>query len=226
MNLRKRGIFIAGTGTDIGKTWFSGILVRHLRALGINAGYYKAALSGAEVREGRVIPGDARFVCETAGLSLDSNQLVSYVYRTPVSPAFAAEIEGNPVDLSVVERDFNNLFQYFDYLVTEGSGGIVCPIRRGDQPLWLIDVIRRLNLDILVVADAGLGTINDVVLTLEYARSHHLTVRGAVLNRFDQNDFLHRDNLNSLESILEVPVLACLAPDDLELRHFDPSVIL
>lgn len=226
MNDKKSGIFITGTGTDIGKTWFSGLLVRHLRLQGINAGYYKAALSGAEVVADKLIPGDARFVCDTAGLSLSPSRLISYVYQTPVSPAFAAELEGNPVELSVVARDYNDLFQHFDYLVVEGCGGIACPIRRGDNPLWLIDIIRQLELDIVIVADAGLGTLNDTILTLDYARSRRLSVRGVVLNRFDKDHFLHQDNLKSLESIAGVPVLACLAPNEIELRNFDTNAIL
>ncbi|MDO5566419.1 MAG: dethiobiotin synthase [Planctomycetia bacterium] len=222
----KHGIFITGTGTDVGKTWFSGLLVKYLREHQINAGYYKAALSGAEEIDGRLVAGDAKFVCDTAGLTVDPNQLVSYVYRTAVSPALAAEMEGNPPELSVIEHDFNQMFNMFDFLVVEGSGGIVCPIRRGDHPIVLVDIITRLALDIIIVANAGLGTLNSTVLTLQYARSHGIGVRGIVLNHFDSNDFLHQDNKQSLLQATGLPILACLPDDEQTLSDFDLSTIL
>lgn len=222
----RRGIFISGTGTDIGKTWFSGLLVKKFRERGINAGYYKAALSGAEETNGKLIPGDADFVCRMAGLTVAPERLVSFVYREAVSPALAAELEGNPADLNVIEHDFAELLNQFDYLVVEGSGGIVCPVRRGENPIFLTDVIKRLNLEVLLVADAGLGTINSTILTYEYAKNHGITVCGIVLNRYDENDFLHRDNRQSLEKMTGFPVSVCFSnqpdlPDD-----FDTAVFL
>ncbi len=221
-----KGIFITGTGTDIGKTWFSGLLVRHLRQQGINAGYYKAALSSAEEIDGKLVPGDAAFVCRMGTPPLPPERLVSYVYRTAVSPALAAEREGNPVELSVVEKDYHHLLTTFDFLVVEGSGGIACPIRRGETTIMLTDIIRLLDLPLLLVADAGLGTINDVLLTLEYARQRNLKTRGIILNRFDENDFLHRDNKTSLERMTGLPVLATLREGEESLPHFDLSQIL
>ena len=217
----KHGIFITGTGTDIGKTWFSGLLVKYLREKGINAGYYKAALSGAEECNGKLIPGDAKFVCETAALPIEPEQLVSCIYRTAVSPALAAELEGNQPQLEVIEQDYHNLFRNFDFLVVEGSGGIVCPIRRDDSPIMLTDIIQRLDLDLLLVADAGLGTINSTILTLEYAQRRNLTVRGIVLNRFDSRNFLHQDNRQSLEMMTGLPVAASIKEGELSLTDFD-----
>ena len=76
--MKKRGIFVAGTGTDVGKTYVSALLVKSLRERGVNAGYFKPALSGA-VREGeRLVPGDAQMVCECAGLPGDPADYVAY----------------------------------------------------------------------------------------------------------------------------------------------------
>ncbi|MDD3587625.1 MAG: dethiobiotin synthase [Thermoguttaceae bacterium] len=205
------GIFIVGTGTDVGKTYIAGLLTRFLRQKGINAGYYKAALSGAIKENGRLIPGDAAFVCNMAQLDLDPQRLVSYVYETAVSPAFAAELEGNPPDLEKIVLDCTQVGRHYDFLVVEGSGGIYCPVRRGEVNIELTDIIHRLGFDTILVADAGLGTLNNIVLTLEYAKNRNIAVRGIILNRYDGDNFLHRDNKQTLEQDDFPPVLALVS---------------
>ena len=70
----KKGIFIAGTGTDTGKTYISALITEYLRSSGINAGYYKAAVSGG--------PGDAEYVCQKAGIKDNPRELISFIYDT------------------------------------------------------------------------------------------------------------------------------------------------
>ena len=60
----------------------------------------------------------------------------------------------------------------------------------------LTDVIQTLHLPILIVAHAGLGTINSTVLTAAYAKQHNITVNGIILNQYDSNNLMHRDNKN------------------------------
>lgn len=65
-----RGLFVTGTGTDVGKTFVTALMVKKLREHGYDGSYYKAALSGAETgKDGGLIPGDAQFVKMAAGLS-------------------------------------------------------------------------------------------------------------------------------------------------------------
>ena len=86
-------IFITATGTDVGKTYISALLVKKLRELGYNCGYFKPALSGAEVRNGKLIPGDCNYVLKTAGIDANPMDYVSYVFKLAVSPHLASEIE-------------------------------------------------------------------------------------------------------------------------------------
>ena len=102
-----KGYFVTATGTDVGKTFITGLLVKKWRDSGIDAGYYKAALSGAELRDGKWVAGDADYVKRIAKLPDSQEQLVSYVYKEAVSPHLAAQKEGNPVELSKVQTDFN-----------------------------------------------------------------------------------------------------------------------
>lgn len=211
------GIFITGTGTDVGKTYVTGLLLKRLRDMGVNAGYYKAAASGNERVGDRLIAGDAREVCRLSGLAGDPNDYVSYLYEEAVSPHLAARSEGNPVSLTQVMRDYAALASRFDVVVAEGSGGIVCPIRWDDsERIVLTDVIHALDLPIVIVADAGLGTINHAVLTVEFARARGLSIRGILLNRYVET-VMTIDNRRMIEELTGVRILGTVASNGTEL---------
>ena len=127
--LNAKGYFVTATGTDVGKTFITALLVKKWRDSGIDAGYYKAALSGAEFKNGHWVAGDADYVKTFAGLSDSEEELVSYVYKEAVSPHLAARKEGNPVELSQVKSDFKKAAERHSFVFVEGSGGIICPIR-------------------------------------------------------------------------------------------------
>ena len=215
-----KGLFITGTGTDIGKTYVTGLIVKCLRDAGMQAGYYKAALSGAERdAEGRLLPGDALHVNEVAGLGETIPHLVSYIYEEAVSPHLAAQRSGMPIDFDKVRRDFQVALTRYDYLTMEGSGGIICPLRWDEtQHVVLDDLVKDLGLGTLVIADAGLGTINAVVLTIEHLRAREIPVRGIIFNHCHPGNFMEEDNARMVEEMTQVPVLAYVQSGDKELR--------
>lgn len=211
-----KGIFITATGTDIGKTFVTALIVKKLRQAGISAGYYKAALSGAERKNDLLIPGDADYVNRVAKISAPLDSLVSYVYEHAVSPHLAAQLEGNPVEISRITDAYKAACNNYDYITVEGSGGIVCPIRWDDKRIMLTDIIKMLGLDVLVVASAALGTINSVVLTVEYARKQGINVRGIMLNQW-HGGVMEEDNKVMIEQLTKLPVLACIEENMAEL---------
>lgn len=117
-------LFITGTGTDIGKTYVSALILKKLKDMGKNAAYYKAAMSGNDRDEqGRLIPGDALHVKNISGIQQSMESMCPYVYETAVSPHLASRIEGNPVKLEVVKKGFETLCCEYDSILMEGSGG-------------------------------------------------------------------------------------------------------
>jgi dethiobiotin synthetase len=211
-------VFITATGTDIGKTFVTALIVKKLRDAGYNAGYYKAALSGAEIIENGLISGDACYVKRIANINESTDKLVSYVYKEAVSPHLASKIEENPVEINKVIEDFNNALLRYDYLTMEGSGGIICPIRYDDKKIMLEDIIKKLELSTLIIADAGLGTINYVVLTVEYLKSRNISIKGIILNRYSEDNLLHEDNKKMIETITKIPVIAIVKENEKELN--------
>ena len=212
-----KALFVTGTGTDIGKTYVTGLIVKCLRDAGFAAGYYKAALSGAEVAaDGTLLPGDALHVARVAELDA-ADVTVSYVYRDAVSPHLAAQIEHRPMDFAKVAQDYRRAKERTDYLTVEGSGGIICPLRwDGDEHVVLDDLAVRLGLSALVVADAGLGTINAAVLTAEHLRACGIPLRGFIFNNW-QGGLMQENNVRMVEEITGARVLARVAHGAAEL---------
>ncbi len=203
-----KGIFITATGTDVGKTFISALLVKRMRGLGKNCGYYKPALSGAELKNGQLIPGDCEFVLKTAGINANPSDFASYIFKTAVSPHLAAEIEGVSIKKEKILNDFQDKKEEYDYLVVEGAGGIICPFNLKDEQIILPDIIKLLGLDIVIVSDAKLGSINNAVLTVEYIKNCGIDIKGIILNKYNENDFMQRDNKEQIERLTGVKVIA------------------
>ncbi len=207
-----KSLFVTGTGTDVGKTYVTGLLVKKLRDAGLRAGYYKAALSGAEPdAKGTLQPGDALYVNTVAGIGEKTEHLVSYVYREAVSPHLAAKINHRPIDFAKVEADYLRALADYDYLTMEGSGGIICPLRWDqEQHVVLDDVVKKLNVGVLIIADAGLGTINATVLTIEHLRNRNIPIQGVMLNHYVPQDRMQEDNARMIEEMTGIPIVAVI----------------
>ena len=214
-----RALFITGTGTDIGKTYVAGLIVKKLAESGHSAAYYKAAMSGNDRREdGTLIPGDALFVQQMSGIGQPLEEMCPYIYENAYSPHLASRLEGHPVELSVVREGYEKVCGKYDYITMEGSGGILCPICFDEAKIQLEDVIKELGLSSILIADAGLGTINSVVLTVEYMRSHGLPVKGIIFNHYHPGNVMEDDNIFMCEYMTGLPTLARVKPGDTELE--------
>lgn len=214
-----KSLFIIGTGTDVGKTYVSGLILKKLRESGASAAYYKAAMSGNERDgDGVLIPGDALWVKEHSGIAQPLQEMCPFVYETAVSPHLAARLEGRPVDLGTVMNGFRSLRTCCEYLTLEGSGGVLCPLRFDGQELWLPDVIRACGSGCLLVTDAGLGTINQAGLTAFFLKQQKLPLKGVILNHYQPGNVLHEDNKKMCEYVTGVKVAACVQDGDKDLR--------
>lgn len=213
-----KGLFITGTGTDVGKTYVTGLIVKKLHKAGKKAAYYKAAMSGNEKDEqGRLIPGDAVAVKNISNIEQDTDSMCPYVYENAVSPHLASRIEGNPVVMEKVINSYEELKPEYEYITVEGSGGILCPICFDEAKIQLEDVIQEMKLPCLIIADAGLGTINSVVLTYEYMKQKGIECKGIIFNHCHPGDVCEEDNRFMCEYMTGLKVLAFVQDGDTEL---------
>ena len=197
-----KAVFITGTGTDMGKTYLSGLIVKKLAQAGKNPAYYKAAMSGNDRRaDGSLIPGDALFVKEMSGISQSLDDMCPYVYENAWSPHLASRVEGNPVDLDVVRRG-SHAREPLPVAVMAQNG---C---HDERKIQLEDVIKEFELSSILVADAGLGTINSVVLTAEYMKAHSLPIKGIIFNHYHPGNIMEEDNIAMCQYMTGLPVIA------------------
>ena len=159
-------LMIIGTDTDVGKTYVSGLILKKLQENGKKAVYFKAAMSGnVHLTDGSLLPGDANFVKTISGISQPLADMCPYVYETAVSPHLAAKIEGNPIEWEKIQETYDTLCGTYDFVTVEGSGGILCPLRHDETASFsLADFVKSQHLSCLLVADAGLGTLNHLSL--------------------------------------------------------------
>ena len=215
-----RKVFVTGTDTDIGKTYITGLIIKKMIDSGFDATYFKAAASGNEKDDnGDLIPGDAAVVKKISGLRDDLKDLIPYVYEVALSPHLACQIEGHPVDMDVVRRYYQALCSRHEYITMEGSGGILCPINvtSSENEIWLEDVIKEFKMSCIVIADAGLGTINHTVLTTEYMRHAGICVKGIILNHYHPVDRMEEDNIRMIERRSGIRVIAKVKDGDTDL---------
>lgn len=184
--------------------------MKTLRKAGFDVGYYKAAISGAPT----VAESDAGFVNRFTGINEPEDMILSYLYQNAVSPHLAARIEGNPVEKGVILKAWERVTKAYPYVTMEGSGGIMCPIRHDEKAVYYLeDIIQWLHLPVLIVANAGLGTINHVVTTCEYIKNRHIPVKGILLNHW-KGGIMEEDNVKMIEEITGVKVLAKIRDGD------------
>jgi dethiobiotin synthetase len=204
-----RGVFITGTDTDVGKTWVAAGLTAALRERAVNAVYFKPIQSGCPLEEGRLIPTDARLAKEVAGLTEPLEVLTPISLRLPLAPGVAAAKAGVEVDLKRLAAGVRDLVSRYDFLVVEGAGGLYVPLI--GTYFLVLDMIRWLGLPLVVVARAGLGTINHTVLTVKAAQAAGIEMAGVILNRYPEKPGLAEEtNPEVIAALTGVPIMGRL----------------
>lgn len=214
-----KNLFITATGTDVGKTYVSALIVKKMREAGFSCGYFKPVLSGVEVKNDKLISSDCNYVVETAKIPAEAEDCVAYWWEEAVSPHLAAKMAGEEIDVKKIREEFEKKSSQFDYLLIEGAGGITCPLRLENGEKYILkDLIKELQTNIVIVADGGLGTINSTLLTVEYAKLNNIKTEGIILNNFNPDSFMHQDNLKQVEYLTNVKVIATVEENQKEIK--------
>ncbi|MFO0582282.1 MAG: dethiobiotin synthase [Anaeromyxobacter sp.] len=176
-----RGLFVTGTDTGVGKTEVSCALLEAARATAVDAVGMKPAQSGVTADE----PSDAQRLREASGRCEPLEALCPYTFEAPLAPAVAARLAGVAISIERIEEAARALAARHATVLVEGAGGLLVPLT---DELTYADLAARLGLPVLVVARAGLGTVNHTALTVEAISSRGLRLAGIVLNRTTPTD--------------------------------------
>ena len=170
-----RGLFVSGTDTGVGKTFVSCALARGLRATGVDVGVMKPIETGVPAAG----PEDARALRLAAGVDDPLDLICPLRFSLPASPEAAARAEGRTASLAPIREAFESLAHRHPFMLVEGAGGLLVPI---DAQTDMADLARELDLPLLLVARAGLGTVNHTRLSLAAAETRGLEVFGVVIS--------------------------------------------
>jgi len=205
LNMNK-GIFITGTDTGVGKTFVAIGLLKALRELGHNVCPMKPLETGCSFKKGELVPGDALKLIKAAQVNEPLDLINPYRFRQPLAPAVAAEAEGGMISRKRIISSYGKLSKRHDLIIVEGAGGIMVPVQ---SKYFTIDLLKELNLPLLVVARPGLGTLNHTLLTLEVAKNRGIEVAGVIINCSSKikNDASVRTNPEVIKRSGGVPVL-------------------
>jgi dethiobiotin synthetase len=190
-----RDLLVTGTDTGVGKTMIAAALVTALRARGMRALGFKPAETGVGVDQRT----DSDVLADASG---EQNVLARPLLQLAeaLAPAIAAERAGVTLDPDDIEARIRRLRHDGYALVVEGAGGVMVPLSWG---YTVLDLAQACDLDAVVVARAGLGTLNHVVMTVMMLRSHQIPIRGIVLNgRHVEPDVAESTNPEALSRML------------------------
>ncbi len=176
-----RGLFVTATDTGVGKTEVACALLRAQRAAGIDAVGMKPAQSGHVPGE----PSDAERLREACGRVEPLDAICPYSLAAPLAPVVAARLEGRAIELTRILEAARALAARHATIVVEGAGGLLVPLTERES---YADLAVALGLPLVVVARAGLGTVNHTLLTIEAARRRGLAIEAVVLNRTTPED--------------------------------------
>lgn len=206
------GLFVTGTGTDVGKSVVAAVLAWEAAQSGLSVGVFKPAVSGLD--EGG--ESDHALLRRASGSDQTDDEIAPYRYGPPVSPHLGAEIEGEEIEPRRLLETAAAARERRDCLIAEGVGGILVPLAPG----YLIrNLAADLALPVVVVASPGLGTINHTLLTIEACWTADLDVRAVVLNPWPKRPTkVHRSNLETIADLggAEVVTLPKIDLEDMD----------
>jgi dethiobiotin synthetase len=213
------GVFVTGTGTEVGKTIVAAAIARTIAASGASVTVFKPAVTGLDEysadgpKSGHIGhfqahrpegEPDHALLRRAAASGQSDEEIAPYRYGPPASPHLAAEMAGEEIQPARLVAAARAAAASAEALVCEGVGGLLVPLCRG----YLVrDLAIELALPLAIAAPPGLGTINHTLLTIEAARAAGLTVRAVVLTPWPADPSeIERSNRETIETLGKVPV--------------------
>ena len=197
-----RGIFVTGTGTEVGKSVVAAAIARTAASSGRRVAVFKPAVSGLD-DEGEP---DHELLRRAAGSAQSDDEISPYRFGPPVSPHLAAEMASETIEPGRILTEARSAADDAELLVCEGVGGFLVPL----APDYLVrDFARQLALPVAIAASPGLGTINHTLLTVEAVRSAGLDPVAVVLTPWpDRPAGVEESNREAIATLGSISVLA------------------
>jgi len=200
-----KGVWIVGTDTEVGKTYITAQIVRHLRSKKKPTYPMKPIQSGSINNRSP----DLDTVLQIANINPTPDlyqMMCPYMFQKAASPHLAARLENRTISIDHIVAHAHTLSKR-GFLCIEGCGGLLVPINQHET---MFDLLQALPLPIIVVVRGGLGTINHTLLTLNLLKNN--PVAGIIINdTYKPTDVkIRQDNPKIIASFGKIPILADL----------------
>jgi dethiobiotin synthetase len=206
------GFFVTGTDTGVGKTLVASALLRAFVLSGLHAVGMKPVATGCRADVPDRANEDVAALIEASSIRAPIDLVNPYCFEPPVAPSIAAQQAGRSISLTRIRECYLSLASLADRVVVEGAGGLLAPLNRDDD---FGDLVRFLDLSVVLVVGMRLGCLNHALLTAEVIHGRGLPFAGWVANRIDGAMPFFEDNLEILRQKLPAPLIAIVpfAPD-------------
>ena len=190
-----KSIFITATDTGVGKTIIACAIGLALKKKGLDIGYMKPFQCSGD---------DVEFICRALGIKDEMDLVNPYYTKEPLAPYVAFKRARVKIELDKVFKAYQELSRRHEVLIVEGAGGLLAPVKKD---YLIADLIRDLDIPALIVAGAGLGTLNHTLLTQRYALDYGIKVKGIIINNYQGKTAAEKTNPDAFKEFLAAPIL-------------------
>lgn len=198
-------IFITGTDTEVGKTFFTACLITALQAKGVTVSAFKPVAAGCEMVDGEARNEDALTLIQALNHSPSYKTVNPFALTQPIAPHIAAEQEGVDLTVSHLQSACRSNKNSSDFCLVEGAGGWLVPLN-GEETF--ADYAVAEQCEVILVVGMKLGCINHALLTQQVVKATGLKLIGWVANFIDPDMQVQNENLETLKNRLDCPLLA------------------
>ncbi|ABX12719.1 dethiobiotin synthase [Nitrosopumilus maritimus] len=201
-----KSIFVAGTDTDVGKTYITAGLAVALRKMNVDVGVMKPFAAGTAQKKG-FKSEDVEILAKAAQVADPENLINPQFFPIPASPYTAWKNLKTKPKVSTILSSFKKLSKLHEMILVEGMGGIMTPILKD---YYITNLIKEMKIPSVIVTRSKVGTVNHTIMTIQMCQKYKIPIKGIIINDFDDDGYPIKNLKRDLESLTGVKVLGSI----------------
>lgn len=218
----KKGFFILGTDTNVGKTTMAVNLLSFLKSNGYSTLGLKPIATGALLTENGLRNSDAIHLQKTATIPIPYEQVNPFCFLAPIAPHIAAAQQSSQLSVNKIMALCElTLNLKADYYIIEGLGGAAVPLNEKET---MLDLIQELDLPVILIVGLRLGCLNHALLSYEVLKKRNIPVVACICNQIDPDMLFSEENALYLKQAVNAPFFSFVHYQNLSILDSDISI--
>ena len=201
-----KSLFVAGTDTDVGKTYITAGLAVALRKMDVDVGVMKPFAAGTAQKKG-FKSEDVEILAKAAQVSDPENLINPQFFPIPASPYTAWKNLKTKPKVSTILSSFKKLSKLHEMILVEGMGGIMTPILKD---YYITNLIKEMKIPSVIVTRSKVGTVNHTIMTIQMCQKYKIPIKGIIINDFDSDGYKIKELTRDLKNLTGVPILGSI----------------